>query len=243
MDWDAVKDAEKIIPSLTWLIVWISAIPGYSNLGWIAPVVCAVYSALLSLLATYDIFCTHAKALREYVPLLQSADIDVDVLETDPPQGDRTREVSMRVKFKIAIAGTSLFVTVFFTIMFLAVAYGVIAQYRDDMPCDGECEDCSEDPNCSNWIADVEKRHPVTNVCPPARASADTDVTFSCTADGFWMLVTSVVNIIWSYAVYREYLFETGRLNMEEDGDDKVDREEDKLDKDAALTAGTVTIH
>ena len=57
------------------------------------------------------------------------------------------------------------------------------------------------------------------------------------------MLVTSVVNIIWSYAVYREYLFETGRLNMEEDGDDKVDREEDKLDKDPALTAGTVTIH
>ena len=49
---------------------------------------------------------------------------------------------------------------------------------------------------------DVEKDHPVTAICPPTKGSADTDATFSCLADGYWMMVTSFMGLLWVGAAY-----------------------------------------
>ena len=43
----------------------------------------------------------------------------------------------------------------------------------------------------------VEEKHSATSICPPAHKDYVGDVTFSCLADGFWMLVTSLVGLIW----------------------------------------------
>ena len=51
----------------------------------------------------------------------------------------------------------------------------------------------------------MEKEHPITNICPPTKASADTDATFSCKADGFWMIVTAVITMGWLCAMIFAY--------------------------------------
>jgi len=83
------------------------------------------------------------------------------------------------------------------TIMFLVVAYTQIKPQKESMPCGGKCEGCVADPDCQQWVRKVEAKHPATAVCPPAISSADTDATFSCLADGYWMLVTSVISLVW----------------------------------------------
>ena len=50
--WDLVK----LAPSTGWLIMCCFAIPSYSAIGWVTPVVCAVFSSILAICATYDIF-------------------------------------------------------------------------------------------------------------------------------------------------------------------------------------------
>ena len=51
----------------------------------------------------------------------------------------------------------------------------------------------------------MEKEHPITNICPPTKESADTDATFSCKADGFWMIVTAVITMGWLWAMFLAY--------------------------------------
>lgn len=84
----------------------------------------------------------------------------------------------------------------------MVIAYGTIKPEQEDMPCDGECEGCIEDPDCSNWVALMEDDHPSVNICPPAKKSADTDVTFSCLADAYWMLCTTIIAGIWTGAAF-----------------------------------------
>ena len=74
-------DVVKLMPPLTWLVVCIVAIPSYARLGWVTPVVCAVYSAIVSILATYDIFVYQSKTLHEYIPLMAAGDSDNTSLE------------------------------------------------------------------------------------------------------------------------------------------------------------------
>lgn len=197
----AAVDLLKITPPLGWLIVCIVAIPSYTHLKWVAPVVCAIYSAIVSLLATIDIFRHHATTLNHYLPLLNSAQPEANAEARD------TSNAFIVSRMKIIVAAGSVFFSVFFAIFFLVVGYVVIDPKKDSMPCNGKCQDCGEDPDCSNWIADVEKQHPIVNVCPAARPSADTDATFSCLADGYWMIVTAFVCGIWLYAAWVQYSY------------------------------------
>ena len=87
-------------------------------------------------------------------------------------------------------------------VVFLIVAYTVIQPEERDQPCDGECEDCVEDRNCKAWVRGVEKKHDIVAICPPTKGSAKTDATFSCLADGWWMLVTSLIGGVWLVAAY-----------------------------------------
>jgi hypothetical protein len=212
-----VYDVAKLVPSLAWLVVCLVAIPSYARIGWVTPVVCAVYSAIVAILATYDIFMYQSKALHEYVPLMTSGDFDTadqevtQAAETTHTTNSETIEITTAPSHtkwlftKVVISMISSIITVTFTVLFLVVAYAIIDPEKHDIPCDGECENCPEDPNCSQWIADVEKEHPITNICPPARPSADTDATFSCKADGFWMIVTAVVTMGWLCAIFFAY--------------------------------------
>ena len=101
-------------------------------------------------------------------------------------------------------AGASLFfvASALMCVVFLVGAYTVIAPEEKDQPCDGECEDCEEDRNCKAWVRGVEKKHDVVAICPPTKGSAKTDATFSCLADGWWMLVTSLIGGVWLVAAY-----------------------------------------
>ena len=111
--WKAVLvDLLKIIPSLTWLIECLVAIPSYARVGWVAPVVCAVYSALVSILVTIDIFRNHATTLNEYLPLLKS-DLPVG---TGTEAKDSSSLVVVRIK--LVVATGSVFLSVFFAIFF-----------------------------------------------------------------------------------------------------------------------------
>lgn len=49
-------DLLKLAPSTGWLIMCCFAIPSYAAIGWVTPVVCAIFSSLLAILATHDIF-------------------------------------------------------------------------------------------------------------------------------------------------------------------------------------------
>ena len=52
------------------------------------------------------------------------------------------------------------------------------------------CGEACGRADCAAWTAMVEDKHSSVMLCPPAKASYEGDVTFSCLADGFWMLVT-----------------------------------------------------
>ena len=201
-------DVVKLMPPLTWLVVCIVAIPSYARLGWVTPVVCAVYSAIVSILATYDIFVYQSKTLHEYIPLMAAGDSDNTSLEDAEAAESSPINTPSQTKWmftKLVISMISSIITVALTILFLVVAFTVIDPEKHNIPCDGACEGCAEEPNCSQWIADVEKEYPITNICPPTKASADTDATFSCKADGFWMIVTAVITMGWLWAMFLAY--------------------------------------
>ena len=203
-----ICDMVKLVPSLAWLVVCLFAIPSYVRIGWVTPVICAVYSAIISILATYDIFVYQSKTLHEYVPLMVTGDLNTnDHVATEAAETNHTIAPS-RTKWlftKMVLSMIITTTTLAFTILFLIVAFAVIDPEKRNIPCDGECEDCIEDQNCSQWIASVEKKHPITNICPPTKASADTDATFSCKADGLWMIVTFVVTMGWLCAMIFAY--------------------------------------
>lgn len=182
-----LADVGKLLPTTGWLVMCCFAIPSYAAIGWVTPVVCAVFSSILAILATRDIFQHLSPSIHRYV--LVGAE-------------KRASLTVARARRKGAVALVFFGASAACVVVFLAVAYAVIEPERGDMPCDGECEDCAEDRNCKRWVRAVERDHPVVAICPPARGSAKTDATFSCLADGYWMLVTSFVGLVWVAASY-----------------------------------------
>ena len=179
-------DLAKLAPSTGWLIMCCFAIPSYASIGWVTPVVCAVFSSLLALCATYDIFLFLSPTVYTLIG------------------GDdaKTNLTQSRAKCKAAVASLFFVASALMCVLFLVVAYTVIAPEERDQPCDGECEDCVEDRNCKAWVRGVEKKHDIVAICPPTKGSAKTDATFSCLADGWWMLVTSLIGGVWLVAAY-----------------------------------------
>ena len=180
--WDLVK----LAPSTGWLIMCCFAIPSYSAIGWVTPVVCAVFSSILAICATYDIFLFLSPTVYTLIG------------------GDdaKTNLTQSRAKWKAAVASLFFVASALMCVVFLVVAYTVIKPEERDQPCDGECEDCVEDRNCKAWVRGVEKKHDIVAICPPTKGSAKTDATFSCLADGWWMLVTSLIGGVWLVAAY-----------------------------------------
>ena len=147
-------DVIKIIPSLTWLIVCLVAIPAYVSVGWTRPVVCAVFSSVLSIWATVDFLFYLTPTINAYVPLLRNE--------------YETRQTSLTKNFAMVKVGTALLfalLSLVWCISFLVVGYAYIRPEEDNQPCDGKCEGCVEDPNCNDWISGVENRYPATKIC------------------------------------------------------------------------------
>mmetsp|Transcript_5514 Transcript_5514/g.11048 ORF Transcript_5514/g.11048 Transcript_5514/m.11048 type:complete len:239 (-) Transcript_5514:19-735(-) len=194
----SVCDLIKLSPSIAWLITCLTAIPAYSGIGWATPVILAVLSSILAIFATYDIFKHHAPNLSGamYALLPRS--------ESEETKNQQNLTLT-RARTKMYIASACTFISFMFTVVFLAIAYGTVKSKSeiDGMPCEGKCEDCEIDPDCSNWISEMEDKYPALKICPPAKKSADTDVTFSCLADGFWMLTTTLVGAVWVFATLR----------------------------------------
>ena len=179
----------KLAPTSGWLIMCCFAIPSYAAIGWVAPVVCAVFSSLLAILATRDIFMHLSPSIHKYVLVGKLAE-QQDALTVERA----TRKGAVALAFFCTSAACM--------VVFLVVAYAVIEPEKSDMPCDGKCEDCEEDRNCKDWVKAVEDDHPIVAICPPTLGSADTDATFSCLADGYWMMVTSLMGLIWVAASF-----------------------------------------
>ena len=208
-------DLLKSLPSLLWLIMCLYAIPGYSRVGWVAPVVCAIFSSIMSVLATRDTILYLSPSLAHYSLV-------------EPFLNERANRAGItvgRANLKFGVASAFTLCSVVFTITFLAIAYGIIKPEQDDMPCDGECEDCAEDPDCRAWVRDVEKEHPEVDICPAAKRSYEGDVTFSCLADGYWMMCTSIIGALWMGSCW--FIIRLARQNtngrLDDDGRGKGD--------------------
>jgi len=200
--WRFGKDLLKCAPAIAWCITCLAALPFYARLGWPGPIICAVFSAIVCAWSLYDIlmFKCPAFALLSLQcrgkTIEDTTEKDSLILASEPLKKDEAST-------KLIIASVFTGLSIFFTILFLAVAYGVIKREEYHKPCNGECEGCVTDPNCSAWTEKVETKYPIVGICPPARADADTNVTFSCLADGFWMIVTSIVGCVWAVMTYQ----------------------------------------
>ena len=180
-------DLLKSLPSLFWLIMSLYAIPGYSRVGSVAPIVCAIFSSIMSILATRDTILYLSPSLAHYSLV-------------EPFLNERVNRAGItvgRANLKFGVASAFAFCSVVFTVTFLAIAYGTIKPEQENMPCDGKCEDCSEDLDCRAWVRDVKEEHPEVGICPAAKRSYEGDVTFSCLADGYWMMCTSIIGMLW----------------------------------------------
>ena len=187
-------DGAKLLPTVGWLVTCVIAIPAYLAVGWTTPVVCAVFSSALAVIATRDIFTYLTPHIHEEYALIASSASST----ADPAARGAAAVISPRAaRCKLATAACFAAASVACTALFLVIDYAQIEPERATMPCDGACEDCAEDADCRAWVARVEREHPATAVCPPAPNAADTDATFSCKADGYWMLVTSLVSFVW----------------------------------------------
>jgi len=191
-------DLIRVAPAVAWFFTCFAALPFYAHLGWPGPIVCAIFSAIMCGFSIYDIVLYNSPAAAAIY--LKCA--GRDVTESNDSESEHlimAREPLKKdgARIKVYIASFFTVVSIVFCIVFLVVAYGPIKSEEHHKPCGGVCEGCLEDPNCTNWTERVMKTHPSAKICPPARESANTNVTFSCTADGFWMIATSIVAALW----------------------------------------------
>lgn len=190
-----VVDVLKFLPTFIWGVVCIVAIPAYSAIGWIAPVICAVFSTIVSLLATFDIARHLTPNIHQYALVANSTLRGRSTCSKSEPAPAAART-------KVTVAAVLSFITVVFTTVFLCIGYAFIEPEEKLQPCGGKCGNCSIDPYCSSWVAAVEEKHRSTVICHPPlfrlnNSSTGSDATFSCLADGYWMMVTSAACIIW----------------------------------------------
>lgn len=209
-------DVFKVLPSVGWLIMCLFAIPSYSAIGWKMPVVCAILSSIISVIATYDICRFH----RRYKYL---------VFGTEIQDLEKTKFAEIKLCFGCTFALTSLCLC----IAFLAVGYSIPPPVIAKDGChygnfrrpatgyeDNVCATCAAEsrgtdvklcvvvqPNNCNltcteirdlYVLTIEKEYPPAGrLCPAPPDSANTFVSFSCLADGFWMMVTSLITFFW----------------------------------------------
>lgn len=208
-------DALKVLPFVVWCIVCLVAIPSYASIGWHGAVFAALFSIFLCILAARDAIYLSPTMRPLAAPLGYAL-----ALDDDEKLSDTQNERKTLIKFRLA--ATFFFASAFLTAFFLATFYTVIvpaaggsrAGERSEMPCEGECEGCLTDPDCHEWSEALRRDHPVVGICPTPRRSADTDVTFSCAADGYWMLVTSFVAAIWLALVFQQQRLLAARVAL-----------------------------
>ena len=63
------------------------------------------------------------------------------------------------------------------------------------------CRGCAEDPDCKKWTEHLMAQERVTKICPPPKDEYKGDATFSCAADGWWMVCTNFIAALWLVAV------------------------------------------
>ena len=145
------------------------AIPAYSNLGWTTPVVCAVFSSILAVVATRDIYVYHTPHLHGLYTPIAVEENNEGSPSSSPQKADENFPTEQLAKVKLAIASSFVLLSFVFTVVFMAIAYGTIKPEQDNMPCNGECEGCIDDPDCSLWVEEMEGKYSSVNICPPAK--------------------------------------------------------------------------
>lgn len=108
-----VLDVLKLAPTAAWLVTSVRAIPAYGNLGWTTPVVCAVFSSILAIVATWDIYFFHTPHLHGlYTPIAieENQDVADNATQSTQQKSDDTNFPTERVaKLKLAIASGFVF--------------------------------------------------------------------------------------------------------------------------------------
>lgn len=199
--WGSVLcDIIVVAPFFVWAIVSLSAIPSYAALQWFAPVACAVVTIVMGAVATFRLF----KKLHT-VQAVYMVQMDEGVNE-GAKKKSACRTWCCRYDTWLAIF--CALVSVVWAILCFATQAQIsriAGANRELMPCGGECSSCTTDPHCTRWSAYVLLAVPLSNICPPAVHSpgSTSDVTFSCAADGGWMVVTAAFCVFWMLALLR----------------------------------------
>lgn len=105
---EKVCDMLKLLPSIVWLCVCVSALPAYARIGWKMPIVCACLSSVFAICATADLLRYHTH--HQYV-----------VLGKFTEQLKTTRMAS----FKLCFAGVCAVVALSMCAAFLVVGYSI----------------------------------------------------------------------------------------------------------------------
>ena len=188
-------DVLSVLPLLVWGIVSLAAVVAYGRMQWFAPISCAVYSTVLCAIATIQLWRrTHIRAA-----------IYIVIDEVGKPQ--RTPSPHRCCTAPTILATTMMLIAFGWGLLCFAVNATAIAPAKalDSYPCGGSCGGCTVDPHCRTWAANLTATQPIVNICPPARGhlSDDSDATFSCVADGAWMLLTAVLTLLWAGCLQR----------------------------------------
>jgi len=197
-------DCLKLAPSLGWLVMSVFAFPAYLAMGWYTPTILSVLSSALALGFAYEILTYHRR--YKYVVAGEYL-LGWEKKKTEYPT------------VKIALISSLLALLVLFTVLLLYTFYAYIqpcdARYNKDgsntttscpvklraAPCNGRCEGCETDPDCKEWTSYMMEHEWLTNMCPPPKDSYVGDATFSCAADGYWMLCTCLIGALWLVSV------------------------------------------
>lgn len=164
----------------------VYAIPSYARIGWIAPVVAAVFSILLGACAMHAMW-TKGRHLKQYLRLLPS--------DEDPAAAEVSGDKFLLVK-KICAAAFTLIAFIWAVLDIIVYAVALKPAY-DSKPCSGACGNCTVDPNCRTWADSVVENHSMAAICPTVSDGSDTDATFSCFADGMWLMCTGLIGLLW----------------------------------------------
>ena len=217
-------DLIKILPSVGWLIMCLVAIPSYSSISWKTPVICAVLSSIISIIATYDMFRFH----RRYKYLVFG----------NAMTSQKSKFAEIKFCFGCTFAMTSLCLCIAFLSVGYSIPPPVIAKdgcsygnFRRPAPnyANSVCATCSKESrgtdlklcvtkipdgiggSCNKtcteirdaYVSNIKTIYPAAiNLCPAPPDSANTFVSFSCLADGFWMLVTCIITLIWVVSLW-----------------------------------------
>lgn len=194
----------KLCPTIVWGVVCLISIPAYATVGWATPIVCAVFSVVVSVMATYDIATYLTPNMHKYAVIYGNSSEKIKLSQCTCRQHEVTQ---VGARNKLIVSAIFTVTTAALALLFLVVGYAFIEPDKIYQPCNGTCGNCSVDPFCTNWVRSVQMKHKITILCSPAffnttqsNTTSGTDATFSCLADGFWMIVTFFIGIIWFVA-------------------------------------------